>query len=93
MSAETYSNVSFEDNINWYPDATAPCGILKILGVWLFMDIIIGITLNGLVLHLFASHKDLRSPTNGFIISIAMCDFLACVLEIPLPMIANFSCK
>ena len=75
------------------PDALAPCDVTRLFGLWLLFVFFVGIFLNGSIIYVYIKHKDLRSPTNAFIVSINICDLLACILEMPLPMIANFNCK
>jgi hypothetical protein len=71
----------------------APCGITTFFGFWLFINWSVGLFLNGSIIYVFIKNKELRSPTNAFIISINIGDILACIFEMPLPMMANFSCK
>jgi hypothetical protein len=79
-------------DFDWYPKALVSCNILKLFGIWLSAVMVFGILLNGFVLHLFIRNKDLQSPTNGFLMSITLADFIACLVQIPMPLVANFVC-
>lgn len=78
---------------NWYPQAIASCSLLKVFGIWLLIDMLLGILLNSFTIYLYIKYNELRTPTNSFVFSISICDLIACLIELPLPMIANFSCK
>ncbi|XP_076074684.1 visual pigment-like receptor peropsin isoform X2 [Mytilus galloprovincialis] len=65
--------------------------ILTSLGVYLTIAIVIGTLANGSALYVFFTNKQLRSPTNMFIISLLICDFLMCTVGAPLPAASNFA--
>ncbi|CAG2250420.1 OPN3 [Mytilus edulis] len=65
--------------------------ILTSLGVYLTIAIVIGTLANGSALYVFLTNKQLRSPTNMFIISLLICDFLMCTVGAPLPAASNFA--
>ena len=75
------------------PNSLAPCSLTKFFGFWMFINSSFGTLFNGMIIYVYIKNKELQSPTNAFIVSINICDVLACLLEMPLPMIANFSCK
>jgi hypothetical protein len=87
------NNVNGSSEIDWYPNALVSCQVLKVLGCWFALDIIAGFTLNILVITIYLRNKDLHSTTNAFIVSISVCDLVASVIEMPLPMVASFMCK
>ncbi|CAC5402365.1 OPN4 [Mytilus coruscus] len=65
--------------------------ILTSLGIYLTIAIVIGTLANGSALYVFLTNKQLRSPTNMFIISLITCDFLMCTVGAPLPAASNFA--
>lgn len=87
------SSINSSIEMDWYPNALASCQLLDVIGCWFAFDMIIGVIFNILVIVIYLRNKDLHSTTNAFIVSISICDLVACLVEIPLPLIASFLCK
>ena len=65
--------------------------VLISLGVYLIIAAVVGGLANGMALYVFFTNKNLRSPTNTFIIGLLVCDLCMCVICIPLPAASNIA--
>ncbi|XP_033748186.1 visual pigment-like receptor peropsin [Pecten maximus] len=89
------SNISVFDNTS---DTTVSLDFEKfpavghdIIGGLLVITMLVGICTNSFGILIFVKHKHLRSPTNLFIASLALCDLLMLVTATPLPMASSFA--
>ncbi len=57
--------------------------ILNMLGIFLTGMMIMGVSLNGFVLHVFRVNKDLLTPLNVLIIAITVLNLIGCITELP----------
>nr|BDI63177.1 xenopsin 1 [Peronia verruculata] len=61
-----------------------------IIGSALLVVAILGTTFNGIAIAVFIRYRELRSPTNSFIIALCVCDLLTSAIGAPIPAYKAF---
>ena len=80
--------------INLYEEISpVPCFQLKIIGTVCVIIMVLAIIFNGILIVLYFRHKDLRTPLNTLIISLAVVNFIGAFLEFPFIIVSNFYCR
>ncbi|XP_060080415.1 visual pigment-like receptor peropsin [Ylistrum balloti] len=84
-------NTSVMINIHVNNAVSFPLMGHAMLGSLLVLSMVVGICANSVGIVIFYKNKNLRSPTNLFIASLAFCDLLMLVLATPLPTASSFA--
>ncbi|CAF1132630.1 unnamed protein product [Adineta steineri] len=91
MSEQT--NLSRDDSLFWSGTAPVNCDIIRIFGIYLCISSFIGIICNGSLLYSFIRYKDLRSPSNIFVMFIVGMGLLASCTLLPLTGTSSIYCQ
>ena len=95
LSANTKNlTVTLQSNMSiWDMDPPTECFKLRILGVLSTLLFILSTTFNGVLLHAFIKHKQLRTPLNIYIIAISVLNLVSTIIELPFVIVSNLYCK
>lgn len=64
---------------------------LNLLGSFLTIMLILGVSFNGILLLIFKRNNDLRTPLNVLIIAITFLNLIGCITELPWIIHSSFS--
>lgn len=77
----------------WSRPAAVDCATIRILGIFLCVAALVGISCNGTLFYSFVKHKAMRSPSNIFFMFIAGLGLLASCTILPLTGTSAIYCQ
>jgi hypothetical protein len=86
-------DLSRDDPLFWSQVTPVNCDIIRIFGIFLCVAAFVGVVCNGALIHSFIRYKDLRSPSNIFVMFIAGMGFLASWTLLPLTGTSSIYCQ
>jgi hypothetical protein len=88
-----YEQLSPDDPLFWSGPTPVNCNTIRILGIFLCIAALAGITLNGALFYSFIRYKALRSPANIFVMFIAGTGLFASCTILPLTGSSSIYCQ
>jgi hypothetical protein len=77
----------------WSQPSAVDCGTIRVLGIFLCVAALVGISCNGTLFYSFVKHKALRSPSNIFFMFIAGLGLLASCTILPFTGTSAIYCQ
>ena len=86
-------NITFLEEIENEFKITSPIDplVLNLLGSFLTVMLILGVSFNGVLLIIFKNNNDLKTPLNMLIIAITVLNLIGCITELPWVVFSSFS--
>ena len=73
----------------WYYDLTQMTSVYAILIILSIVVMVVGLTGNSMVIAVVCRHRSMRTPTNFYIVSLALSDFLVTSFVMPLKLLES----
>ncbi|CAF1192894.1 unnamed protein product [Adineta ricciae] len=86
-------SLSPDDPLFWSRPTPITCNPIRIVGIFLCVASLVGIVCNGALLYSFIRYKQLRSPSNIFVMFIAGIGFFASCTILPLTGTSSIYCQ
>lgn len=91
-SALIIEELSPDDPLFWSLPTPVNCSTVRGIGIFLCLAAFLGIILNGSLVYSFIRYKDLRTPSNIFIMFISIIGLLAACIILPLTGLSSIYC-
>ena len=76
-------------------DVNSPveCYKLRIIAFYCIFIFLLSLIANSILLWILIYFKELRNSLNSFMLALTSCNIVGTVIELPMVIISNFSCK